>query len=302
MLKMLERKVTFIFITTIFVIAFLVLALFYSQESEAVYIVAAALLALVWTLYFLFYAYMIWFRFIEAQLKQYREENNLASGVIVWLSFFSYLIFAPGLFLLVMGNGAPNIVRNGYPTYLQIIIAIMPAILGLLGVQYTIAIQAKNRKEDIRLAKKPFFTIEYKIGGVIRKEDSSPHAFFLHFQITNISENIAIPIGFGGGETDELSFWFDYSPIPGAGVVKSVAVVDANVPLTSDMYTLKFYYKDILDHYYCTHICIRLSNTLKYKTPIVSSEFLCTPEIVEWLKKTAFSKSSDYWETYEKTT
>ncbi len=302
MLKMLQRKGVFWGITIGAFVAFFVLAWLYSQKSETVYVIVAALLVLAWTLYFLFYIYMIWFRFIETQLKQYREGNNLASGVAAWLSFFLFLILVPSILMLVVGEKTPDIIRNGYPAYLNVIIAIMPAVLGLLGVQYTITVQSRNRKEDMRLAKKPFLTMKYKIGGFAQVEDHAPHAFSLHFQLKNISENIAIPIGFGGEEANELSFWFPYSPISSGGIIKSIAEIDNRAPFTSNMYVIKFYYKDILDHYYCVRIYIQLSNGLEYETPIVARETLCSPDTIEWLKKTAFTKSEDYWETYEITT
>ncbi len=302
MLKMLQRKGAFGGITIGAFVAFFVLAWLYSQKSETVYVIVAALLILVWTLYFLFYVYMIWSRFIETQIKQYREENNLASGIVAWLSFFLYLILVPGILLFVSGDATQDIIWNGYPTYLQIIIAIMPAVLGLLGVQYTITVQNKNRKEDIRLAKKPFLAMKYQVGGVTLIKGHAPHAFFLHFQLKNISENIAIPIGFGGDETNELSYWFPYSPISSGDIIKSIAEIDNKTPFTSNICAIKFYYKDTLDNYYCVRIYVQLSNKLEYAPPIVASEALCSPDTIEWLRKTAFTKSEDYWETYEITT
>lgn len=302
MLKILERKTFFFLISIGALVVFLILAWLYGQKQEFAYVIIAALLLLVWMVYVLWYACMRWLHFIEVHVKQYREEKDLASGITAWLSLFLYLILVPGVWLLAMGEGAPDIAQKGYPIYVQTIATITPAILGLLGVQYTIAMQDKNRKEDTRLAKKPFFTIEYKVGGSTQIEDNAPHAFCLHFIMKNVSDNIAIPIGIGGGETNELSFWFDYSPVPSAGTVKAVAEIDNKVPFTSNTYTIKFYYKDVLDNYYCCCICILLSNVSKYETPIVCSELLCSSETVEWLKKTAFSKSSDYWKTYEITT
>lgn len=298
MLKVLEKKAVFICTTAVLTVVFLVLSRLYSQKSDMVYVLIASLVVLAWTIYCLFYVYMIWLRFIDAQIKQYREKNSLASGIVAWLSFFAYLVLVPGVFWIILQGNVPATIQNGYSAYLNIVIAVMPAVLGLLGVQYTIAIQNKNRAEDIRLAQKPFLTLEYKVGDFISKNRHTAHGFSLNFRLKNISDNIAIPIGFGSDDST-LCYWFPYSPIPKNGIIKSHAEIDMGTTLTSGVCAIKLYYKDTQENYYCICVYVDLANTLYYGTSVWGREFLCPPETVEWLKETAFTKTGEYWRFYE---
>ena len=64
---------------------------------------------------------------------------------------------------------------EGYVTFANTLssffVAAMSAMIGLIGVQYTIAIQEKNRKEDLRRASKPYFVVDAYVVDTIPDEN-----------------------------------------------------------------------------------------------------------------------------------
>lgn len=142
----------------------------------------------------------------------------------------------------------------------SLIIAAMPAFIGLLGVQYSVAIQERNRKEDIRLGAKPFFSVQCSKIEAIADEDGH-HAYKMNIIIVlkNISQNIGIPQKFVSLDDENCEINFKYAPIPPTEEYCESVIISSVEPYGTTA-KIAIYYADVYNNTYKMQVEFLLYN------------------------------------------
>lgn len=171
-------------------------------ETQKVWISTVGYVAIIMILLVnVIYPLGAWWLFTRRLMQEYYNKNDLLSGGIGVL--MAYLM---PLVILVLISTIPNIpegISKLYSMGINLLLATIPALIGLIGVQYSITLHEKNRKEELRLGAKPFLIID--CSSVEREQMGNNDGFdVIHIGITlkNISKNIAILSGatLQGGE------------------------------------------------------------------------------------------------------
>ena len=243
--------IVYIIISVVFWILFVAAACFYVERSAEWVIVVASIALIAWIVYTLIFAFKHWSWFITDLINAYKKQHDLFSGGLALVVLF--------LTLILIANGfnsmdVPEIYVSLVNTLPSFFIAAMSAMIGLLGVQYTIAIQERNRKEDLRRASKPYFVVEAYL--VDRIPDGNKHSFRkikIGLHIHNISENIGIPVAVQSLDADNCNVTLDYHPLPHDGELKECIKIHSDTPYRSAA-RIALCYKDAYDNNYKMHI------------------------------------------------
>ena len=119
--------------------------------------IAAAVALIAWVLYTLVFVFLHWSWFISDMINAYKKKQDLLSGGCALMLLFLTLIVTT---CFPAFAGMPEEYVTFANTLSSFFVAAMSAMIGLIGVQYTIAMQEKNRKEDLRRASKPYFVVD----------------------------------------------------------------------------------------------------------------------------------------------
>ncbi len=258
-------------ITIAFWIFFIVAACHYVQHGWLLIAVAIALIA--WILYTLVFIFLHWSWFVSDMINAYKKKQDLLSGGCALMALFLTLIIMTCYPALA---GMPE----GYVTFANTLssffVAAMSAMIGLIGVQYTIAIQEKNRKEDLRRASKPYFVVDAYV--VDRVPDENKHTFRriqVGLHIHNISGNIGIPYAVKSLDASDCSVDLDYIPLQHEGTMKECVEIWSDEPYKGTA-NIELCYKDAFENKYKMHITFELRKTPENSnTRVLSDEFVC---------------------------
>lgn len=141
-------KTKFIFraIIVLSIIAFFVFCILYTknQYSWTLWGGTIALILLVFAI--IIYTFVKWLWDIRDLMTEYKEKDNLLSGGLALAGAFGFVI----IFMFLLSK-IPLLadVKDLFETMSALFVAAMPAFIGLLGVQYSVAIQERNRKQDL---------------------------------------------------------------------------------------------------------------------------------------------------------
>ena len=223
--------------------------------------------------YFMWYFYR-WQKNIELLMREYRDGNIISGG----LAILSALAF-PFIITQILANyeiftGAKDFFSN----MSSLVIAITPAFIALMGVQYTVAIQERNRREDLRLGAKPFLDVQCCVWNT-KTEDlqNNESVIGVHLKIKNIGSNIMIPISVESKNNNEIIHKFDYKPLVKDEVItEKVQII--NLGEFASQYTVYLRYEDIYKNEYLAEIEFLLMNSYELSKTRVLSDKLCINE------------------------
>ena len=262
----------YIIITIVFWILFVLAAYYYTTLSAEWVLIVAAIALIAWIVHSLFFAFKHWSWFISDLINAYKKQYDVFSGGFALVVLFLTLIFIVNGFNSVDVPETYVSLINTLPSFF---IAAMSAMIGLLGVQYTTAIQERNRKEDLRRASKPYFVVEAYLVDCI--PDGNKHSFRkikIGLQIHNISGNIGIPLAVQSLDADDYNVTLDYHPLPHDGVLKECLKICSDTPYRSAA-RIALCYKDAYDNNYKMHIEFDLHKDPNYSnTRVLCDEYV----------------------------
>lgn len=201
----------------------------------------------------LFFSYVIadWQWQIKELMDEYNNKNNVLSGGLAMFLAFAF----PLLIILVFSQiAAGTLAKEIFDGISALVMAAIPSFIALLGVQFTTAIQERNRKEELRLGAKPFFSVRCCMSEPIPDENRHTiHKIKVNIRMKNISQNIGIPLKVlslddNGCETD-----FKYLPIAPNEECDNNFVISSIEPYKAKA-RIAIFYKDVYNTIYKMHI------------------------------------------------
>lgn len=241
--------------------------------------IATSILILIWMLLSFYYVFKKWLWFIEDLMNEYTTKNNLFSGVFAVVLVFLSVSLLPSVLSYL---NIPNQLNEFQNVFVNISIAAMSSIIGILGIQYSIAVQEKNRKEDLRYGAKPYLLITCFCKEKFVSEDGHTYnKFIMQTDIENISQNIAIPIGCKLTEDNSL-YLFKYIPMNNGAKRTELIEIDNQKPIVPKC-SVDIYYKDVLNNIYKQTIIFDMHNGIKMSNCSTKSDLLCLDEEKEWI-------------------
>ncbi len=242
-------KTKFIFraIIVLSIIAFFVFCILYTknQYSWTLWGGTIALILLVFAI--IIYTFVKWLWDIRDLMTEYKEKDNLLSGGLALAGAFGFVI----IFMFLLSK-IPLLadVKDLFETMSALFVAAMPAFIGLLGVQYSVAIQERNRKQDLRLGSKPFFKIQCcKVEAVHDENKHTCHTMRIKVKFTNISQSIGIPVKIISCDSDNCETLLHYTPLANEDVLETEVEVKSDMPY-GDKISIALIYKDTYENMY----------------------------------------------------
>ncbi len=224
------------------------------------------------TIVLISYGFIAWSWDIKDLMTEYRKNDNLISGGLAYTGRFGLII------LLLFGVSKfpfPMQLKELLQTMSSLFVTAMPAFIGLLGVQFSVAIQERNRKQDLRLGAKPFFKVQCcKVAAIPDENGHTCHAIKIKLNITNISNSIGIPIKVVSCDSENCEIELPYTPLANKDVLEKEVEVKSDQPLIN----VAIIYKDVYDNTYemkikfLQHECFDLSNTEVIHDRLLSNE------------------------------
>ncbi len=244
-----RKKVKLIFIVSLvcLFVAIVVCAVLYdSTEQTWLFWVIIAELVL-FALGIVSFSFVLWSWNIKDLMTEYREKGNLISGGFGFLGIFGFLTI---LFFVSSKLPFATQVMELLQTVSSLVITAMPAFIGLLGVQFSVAIQERNRQKDLRLGSKPFFKVRCcKVAAIPDEDGHTCHAMKVKINITNISQSIGIPIKVISCDSDNCEVELPYIPLANKDVLEKEVEVTSEQPY-GVLVNIAIIYKDIYENTY----------------------------------------------------
>lgn len=180
-------------------------------------------------------------------MTEYREKDNLLSGGLALATAFGFVIIF--MFLLSKISLLAD-VKDLFEKVSALFVAAMPAFIGLLDVQYSVAIQERNRKQDLRLGSKPFFKIQCcKVEAIPDENKHTCHTMRIKVKMTSISQNIGIPVKIISCDSDDCETLLPYMPLANEGVLETEVEVKSDIPY-GDKINIALISKDAYENMY----------------------------------------------------
>ena len=244
-----RKKVKTLFIVTIIclIVAFVVLSIIhtYTQQNWIIWVGVANLI--LFTLELISFAFVLWSWDIKDLMTEYKERDNLLSGGLAFISIFGLVI------LILYGLSELPFLADGkdlMQTMSSLFVAAMPAFIGLLGVQFSVAVQERNRKHDLRLGAKPFFKVQCcKVSAISDKNGHTCHAMKIKVKLTNISQSIGIPTKVFSCDSENCEVELPYTPLANKDVLEREVEVTSDQPYGATVH-IAITYKDVYDNIY----------------------------------------------------
>ena len=243
----------------------------FTNECSALGLCAELILAIIFYFMRSFYR---WQKNIELLMSEYRE-GNVISGGLAMLSALA----VPFIGTQILANyeifaGTKDFFSN----MSSLLIAITPAFIALMGVQYTVAIQERNRREDLRLGAKPFLDVQCSVENIETEDlQNNESVIEVFFKIKNIGSNIMIPISVESTNDNETLHKFDYKPLTkNKEFTQEVKIISEEKLLPQ--HTVCFRYADVYNNEYLAEIEFTLINSYKLSKTRVLSDKLCINE------------------------
>ncbi|MEE1010405.1 MAG: hypothetical protein U0L11_00040 [Acutalibacteraceae bacterium] len=236
-------------------------------------------LILIWMLSSFYFVFKKWLCFIEDLMNEYTTKNNLFSGMLAIVFVFLTIALLPSILSYL---NIPNELNEFQNIFVNVSIAAMSSIIGILGVQYSIAVQEKNRKEDLRYGAKPYIlTTCFCKEKFVSENGHTYNRFIMQADIENISQNIAIPIGCKLTEDNSL-YLFKYIPMNNGAKRTELIEIDNQKPIVPKC-SVDIYYKDVLNNIYKQTIIFDMHNGIKMSNCSTKSDLLCSDEEKDWI-------------------
>lgn len=227
---------------------------------------------IIWPIITFVYLFMVWSWHIEDLMNEYKENNNVLSGGLAILALFAFPFIISLIFSQLEDYES---IKEFFKGLSSLIIAAMPAFIGLLGVQYSVAIQERNRKEDIRLGAKPFFSVCCnRIECILEEDKHYINKVNIMIQMKNISQNIGIPKKVTSLDDESCETIFRYTPLAPSDEFCESVIVSSKKPYQTKA-TIAIYYSDVYKNIYKMEVEFILhDNTTLSETRIISDELI----------------------------
>lgn len=221
------------------------------------FIVANLILIIVGTIV---YFVLDWGFQVKELMNEYKEKNNLMSGGMGYFMAFSL----PVIIIVLVSSipDFPEYMRNAFTVISGLLIAAMPALIGLLGVQHSVAIQENNRKDDLRRGAKPFLSVNCsQIKLLSDNEKSDSHRMRMCIEIKNLTDNIAMlsKIVSVDSANSKLGYIFNYYPLAKDQTFVDIIELESDMPY-SDFANFIVHYMDIYKNEYLLSIELSLKS------------------------------------------
>ncbi len=246
----------------------------FTNECSALALCVELILAMIFYLVWLFYS---WQKNIVALMCEYKQGNVISGGLAMLLA-----LAVPFIVMQILANyevfpGSKEFFSN----MASLLITITPAFIALMGVQYTVAIQERNRREDLRLGAKPFLAIQCCVENIETEDlQNNESVIKTFFKIKNISSNIMIPISVESTNDNETLHKFDYKPLTkNKEFTQEVKIISKEKLLPQ--HTVCFRYADVYNNEYLAEIEFALINSYELSKTRVLSDKLCINEFNE---------------------
>lgn len=273
-IKTVRRKAKIIFRISIIlsIITMVVFSAIYTKNQHN-WTLWAGCLAMVWLAFsIIVYACIKWIWDIKDLMTEFKEKDDLMSGGLAFVGVFGFVIIL--MFVLSKISYFAN-AKDLFETMSSLFAVAMPAFIGLLGVQYSVAIQERNRKQDLRLDAKPFFNIQCCKAIAIPDEiKHTIHEIKIKIKITNISQNIGIPIKVISRDSDNCEVVLPYTPLASKDVLEKEILVRSD-ELYGDNVHIAVVYKDTFENMY--ELTIEFIQSEKYElsnTQVLSDKLI----------------------------
>ena len=242
-------KTKFIFkaIIVLSIIAFFVFCILYTknQIGWTLWGGAISLILIIFTM--IIHTFVKWLWDIRDLMTEYKEKDNLLSGGLALVGVFGFIIVLASVLSRISLFAD---LKEMFETISALFAAAMPAFIGLLGVQYSVAIQERNRKQDLRLGAKPFFKIRCcKIITIPDDNKDTSRAIKIKVKLTNISQNIGIPVKILSCDSGNCEIELPYTPMVNEDVLETEVEVKSD-KLYGDKICIALIYKDIYENMY----------------------------------------------------
>ncbi len=241
-----QEKIIFGIGVSFFVIAFFISLITFYYKSLEVFLwisFSSILLLFVWIILHVIMKYT-WF--VEDMMNEYRDNDNIFSGALGVVLLFA----VPYVFLKSLAKFTDEgIVQELFNSISSIIPIVLPSFIALLGVNFSLTIQERNRRNDLRLAVKPFFSVKCYTATFDNNRTNSCNEAEIHISMKNISSNIGIPLKVSFWDDDESMTEFRYDPIAAGNSLEKTIKLTTKKLLDANM-SLAIYYKDIYENTY----------------------------------------------------
>ena len=226
---------------------FIVFAVIHRYTSWKWLLWAGVVTIMIWPIMSFIYIATVWSWHIEDLMNEYKKNDNILSGGLAILALFAMPFIISLVFSQMEGYAA---MKEFFKGLSSLIIAAMPAFIGLLGVQYSVAIQERNRKEDIRLGAKPFFSVQCsKIETIADEDGHHAHKMNIIIVLKNISQNIGIPQKVVSLDDENCEINFKYAPIPPTEEYCESVIV-SSIESYGTTARIAIYYADVYNNTY----------------------------------------------------
>lgn len=236
---------------------FIAFAVIHAHTAWEWFLWPDVVIVMTWAVMSFLYIVMVWSWHIEDLMNEYKKNNDVLSGGLAVWALFAFPFIISLVFSKVDEYTAVREIFNGLSS---LIIAAIPAFIGLLGVQYSVAIQERNRKEDLRLGAKPFFSVQCSKIEMIADDDKH-HVRKLNVIIVlkNISQNIGIPQKVVSLDDDSCEINFKYKAIPPNEEHRETVAISSIEPYAT-IARIAIYYADVYNNTYKMQIEFLLHN------------------------------------------
>lgn len=244
-----RKKVKLVFWITIIcsIVVFVVSSIAHAHTQQDWIIWVGIADMVLFTISLILFAFIVWTWDIKDMMTEYKEKDNLLSGGLAFVSIFGFVI------LILYGLSELPFLAEGkelMQTMSSLFVAAMPAFIGLLGVQFSVAIQERNRKQDQRLGAKPFFKVQCcKVTAIPDENGHTCHAMKIKVNITNISQSIGIPIKVVSCDSENCEVELPYTPLANKDVLEKEVEVTSEHPY-GDKVHIAIIYKDVYENLY----------------------------------------------------
>lgn len=241
----------------VLLVLFIAFAVIHTYRSWEGLLLAGIATIIIWTIMSFIYIATVWSWNIEDLMNEYKKNDNILSGGLAVLALFALPFIISLVFSQLEGYTAMKELFKGLSS---LIVAAMPAFIGLLGVQYSVAIQERNRKEDLRLGAKPFFSVQCsKIELIADDDEHHVHKLNIIIVLKNISQNIGVPQKVISLDDDSCEINFKYKAIPPNEEHRESVVISSIEPYGT-IARVVIYYADVYNNTYKMQIEFLLHN------------------------------------------
>lgn len=210
------------------------------------------------------------FQLITIQAKtmwyEYSKNQSLVSGV----GFIVIVFLMPFLFLLLVLKWVPSEWKDVINGIITSLITLLPALLSLLGIHYSLTMQEIAKRRDIQALNKPYPAIRCRQEIVSNSERIT--AIKADLEIENLANIILIPLYF---QHNDIRFQLPYRPITIQKPIEfNSLTLDTQKPIGTTLLEFDFIYKDAIENTYKSSFSIDLNNHDDYYLDLSESQHI----------------------------